>query len=238
MKFLSLLGALLLSTQFAFSNSEVETKLSKSNNELLESFVLAAPYIASENNTCIDDFELRKSQLLKKVTWGIPVGLAGVAGTTLAGGFIAKALYGSGTTAGGGVLFINFAPLYGALIGFTASAAAFVTIETINIVNFVKINNMNKILAQARLVSNNQSVKTGSFNRFVKKFLRKYSLHGRGISNTKVAELIVEADENGSLCDSTLVNDNKKSKFAKRGKLKNRLVNKNELMAYLNNNLK
>jgi hypothetical protein len=165
--------------------------------------------------TCLDEYMNRHRQLAKMLGLGPLGGLAGTAGTAAAGvgaGAVSGVLIGSPIVLAG----------VGGVVGGAVGVAGLVGYQIYSLTAFLQNRYLIKVISNAR------DGEGKSLKRFTKSVSRK--LKGHRISQESVADLIIEADKSGALCDGSLVRKSKKRKLTK---LRHHLVNKRELIKHL-----
>ena len=164
---------------------------------------------------CLDDYGQRKDQLKRQASLGFAKNTAIATGVTGA------------VTLGFGYLFWSPGPLAGisyAVGAIGAGVPAFTTIlaiEATTLTNLKKTNTILKIIRQSYLMPEK------AFNNFVNRIEKKL---GRTVDPQAVADWVKLSNENGALCDTSLVSRRKKQRFQRKGKLKFRLASKKEMI--------
>lgn len=176
---------------------------------LLPQFVLA---------NCLEDYETRRADLKHKATFGFAksgakaVGVTGV--STLAIGY---AFYAPGPFAG-----ISY--VVGAVGAVVPAIGTVIGIETAVLINLNKTKKIIKLIEQAYDYEGKQ------FDRFAKRLIRKSD--GR-LTKQEIGDYIQTANEQGALCDASIVSPRKQRRFKKTEKLKFKLASKKEIRKYI-----
>ncbi len=219
-KFIVLLMAFGLgSTTFARVQGDVtigSKKIVKSVKNLLKDGSLDA------KETCLDEYLARHRQLAKMTGFGPLAGVAGTATTTAAG-------VGAGVVAGGYVAGPWGALVAGSIGGVAlggAGAAAFVGYQTYAVTQLIQNRYLMKVISNAR------DGRGKSLKRFTKSVNRRNK--GLNASRSLVADMIVKADMDGTLCDGSIVRKGKKKRLTK---IRHYLANKREIIKYLGKTL-
>ncbi|MEE2742803.1 MAG: hypothetical protein VYD54_02780 [Bdellovibrionota bacterium] len=219
-KFLVLLMVLgVSSTSFGKAQGEVKIgskKIVKSVKNLLKEGSLNA------SETCLDEYLARHRQLAKMTGFAPLAGVAGTATTTAAG-------VGTGVVAGA-----SLGGPWGALIGGSiggvalggAGAAAYVGYQVYTVTQLIQNRYLMKVISNAR------DGRGKNLKRFTKSFNRRNK--GLNASSSNIADLIVEADMNGTLCDGSIVRKGKKKRLTK---IRHYLANKREIIKHLGRSL-
>jgi hypothetical protein len=184
-------------------------RITKSVKNLLKEGTL------NSSETCLDEYMNRHRQLVKMLGLGPLGGLAGTTGTAAAG-------VGAGAVSG----FLIGSPMVlaglGGVVGGAVGVAGLVGYQVYSLTALLQNRYLIKVISNAR------DGEGKSLKRFTRSVSRK--LKGQRISQESVAELIIEADKSGALCDGSLVRKSKKRKLTK---LRHHLVNKRELIKHL-----
>jgi hypothetical protein len=178
----------------------------------------------SPSDTCLDEYIQRRRQLILRTALGPLSGAAEIVGGTVAG-LAAGAAIGSAVVNDGWAQ-IGYM-LGGGVIMFGSTAILYVTQQTVNFVKVMNNNRMIKAVAEARLNG-------GKFlNKYLKKYNKKFPEDNLSLEEFK--DIISFADQDGVLCDGSLVKDSifRKGLSKKQKKLKHKLVLKKELFNYI-----
>lgn len=175
--------------------------------------------VTNPETTCMDEYLQRRKQLMVKLAVTPGLAVAGTMASVYAGGALGVGVaVASGVEGWGGLGYV----IGGGLVGGATGVAA-VTADAA--VTAVILNNINLIL---KAVAEQQFDKEGPYtNKLYKKYLKKSK---RDISKEEFIERLVEADENGKLCDGTMV---KRPRIRIGMKLKYKVAKLKDLVRYV-----
>lgn len=178
--------------------------------------------IINPETTCLDEYLQRRKQLMVKLAISPGVAIAGTMASVYAGGALgAGVAVASGVEGWGGLGYV----IGGGLIG---GATGVVAVAGDAAVTAVTLNNINLIL---KTVAEQRMDKEGPYsNKLYKKYLKKSK---RDISREEFIARLIEADENGKLCNGTMV---KQPRIRIGMKLKYKVAKLKDLIRYVDAN--
>ncbi|HAZ14025.1 MAG: hypothetical protein A2X86_17195 [Bdellovibrionales bacterium GWA2_49_15] len=196
----------------SISKEEIATELNTDLSQVAQE--------VNEASDCLEQYRHRRNVLIGQAI-GLPVGYPfGTFGIMYVAAMIDK--------------FLNpgtFLPgLAGAAYGFLIGSAIFVTYETVTIVKLSRTISMLNLIKHLR---SDQPDKLARLQSFYKRVRRKLHKTPEQLPDSAIFARLSELDQKGAFCDATLVSHRRQKKFSKRGKMKDALAYKSDVVKAL-----
>lgn len=172
----------------------------------------------NENETCVDEYIKRDTQLKKWLFWSPPLAVVATPVAFVGGVAVGSVLSNVAGVSGWAQLGVA---LGGGMILSGLTAVSGVTVEVVTAIKF----NRNRTMLKAIVESRGSNLLGKNVNRLTRKFNRKYN---KSLTVSDMSKTLIELDQSGELCDGRL-----KSKV-KSSKLKHILAKREDLFNYLN----